>query len=340
MGEFVCMNKKHANCTHPKRSIRHFGARRRQCGVCRRTWRIRQKKRGRKPKRASPDLAVTYLDGFTGTVRTMASRKKIGRSSAQRMLARSLEKYVELHGHEWGTRVPRGDLILVADAIWYRIGGMKYTIYVLLLRPRRGTEAIILPPRVLPGHEDIAGWLEALSPVPKPMKARIGAMVCDGGTGLVNLAYRNNWLLQRCQFHLLSAVQNYITTGPRSRQLPFARKVMHLVLRAVTESNGTKVRMALHELERICARSRSTGVRRVLRGLSLHLDEYRTYLSHPTWHLPATSNTAESCIQCIRDLMYHCRGFRTKQKLELWLKAFATHQKTIRCLPKSTKLTG
>lgn len=277
-----------------------------------------------------------YLSGFVSTVRNIASRRKVGRSSVQRDLARSLEKYVRLHENDWRTLVPeQGNLVLIADAIWYRINGMKYTIYVLLLRPRLGDEAVILPPTILQGHEDIAGWLVAVETIPDGMKARIGAIVCDGGTALVNLAYRNMWLLQRCQFHLLSAIQNYVTTGPRSKQLAFARRMMRLVTQAVTESSPTRAREALGELECIRSVSRSTGIRRILRGLSLHLSEYRTYLMHPKWRLPATSNTAESCIQCMRDLMYQCRGFRTKERLELWLRALAMHQKIIRCRPKN-----
>lgn len=330
------MNTQHANCMHPKRFVRRFGMRRRQCGECKCTWRIRQKKRGRKAKRVSSAFVSAYLSGFVSTVRNIALQRKTSRSNVQRALTRSLEKYVLLHGNDWRTLVPiEGGIVLIADAIWYRVKGMKYTIYVLLLRPQFGTIAVILPPIILPGHEDIAGWLKAISIVPECMEARIGAIVCDGGTGLVNLAYRHQWLLQRCQFHLLSAVQNYITTGPRSKHLVFAKRVMSLVQQAISEPSQTTVRQAINELERIHKVSRSKGVRRVLGGLALHLNEYRTYLNHPEWNLPDTSNTAESCIQCIRDLMYKCRGFRTKEKLELWLKAFAAHQKTICCRGKN-----
>lgn len=341
MGELARMNSQHANCTHPKRSVRRFGARRRQCGKCKCTWRIRQKKRGRKAKRASASFASAYLSGFRSTVRNMATQRKIGRSSVQRALARSIEKYTVQHGNDWFMRIPTdGDLVLIADAIWYRIKGMKYTIYVLLLRQKCGIDAVILPPTIFPGHEDIAGWLEAVSIIPKDMKIRIGAIVCDGGTGLVNLAYRNKWLLQRCQFHLLSAVQNYITTGPRSKNPAFAQTVLHLVQKVITETSQMCVLHALKELREIQMASRSKGVRRILGGLALHLNEYRTYIDYPQWNLPATSNTAESCIQCIRDLMYQCRGFRTKEKLELWLRAFVAHKKTIRCRSKSTELAG
>lgn len=326
------MNTQHANCTHPKRLVRRFGARRRQCKRCKSTWRIRQKKRGRKQKRVSPTFVSAYLSGTVSTMRNRALERHTGRSSVQRTLSCSLEKYVQVHDTAWLTLVPkRSDLLLIADAIWYRVKGMKYTIYVLLLRPRLGTEAVILPPVLFPGHEDMAGWNNALATVPKDIQACIGAMVCDGCTGLVQCAYQRRWLLQRCQFHLLSAVQNYVTTGPRSKQPLFAQKVMHLVQQAITESVMSRVHTTLDELESIRVQSRSKGLRRVLGGLEMHINEYRTYINQPEWYLPATSNTAESCIQCIRDLMYQCRGFRTKEKLALWLRAFAIHQKTIRC---------
>ena len=326
------MNTQHANCTHPKRLVRRFGERRRQCGDCKSTWRIRRKKRGRKPKRASPAFVSAYLSGAVSTIRTVALKRNIGRSSVQRSLSKSLERYVRVHDKSWLALVPkRGNLLLIADAIWYRVKGMKYTIYVLLLRPRVGTEAVILPPTLFSGHEDIEGWNHALGSVPEKIRTRIEAIVCDGCTALVHCARERKWLLQRCQFHLLSAIQNYVTTGPRSKNPLFAQKVMRLVQQAITEPEMSLVYAALGELGYIRERSRSKGLRRVLGGLSMYINEYRTYIFRPEWHLPATSNTAESCIQCVRDLMYQCRGFRTKEKLELWLKAFSIHQKTIRC---------
>jgi hypothetical protein len=337
VGEFACMNTQHANCTHPKRFVRRFGARRRQCGACKRTWRIRQKKRGRKTLRASPALAVRYFSKDVPNLRTFAKRAHSGKDHAQLLLRRSVTAYAKEAGC-WHASLPAsGMCILIADAIWYRIRRKKQTIYVLLIRPVDGTEAVIVPPIVREGHESPEGWEAAYQTLPESIKARICALVCDGGTGLVALAKQKRLLLQRCQFHLFCAVQNYLTTGPRSQNRAYATKILRLVQKVVSVGE-TEARKTVRVLATVRRLSRSRGVRRVLGGLQLHWREYRTYLNYPKLHLPATSNTAESCIQGIRDLMYRCRGFRTTSALTLWLTAFARFKKTVRCNGKSTKL--
>lgn len=205
----------------------------------------------------------------------------------------------------------------------------------MLLRPKHDTDAVILPPHISAGHEDAIGWQQAFDTLPPAVRIRINALVCDGGTGVVSLAHRNKWLLQRCHFHLLSAVQNYLTTGPRSKNRSFAQQVMQEVQRALTAYNESAVRDSLARLVAIHAETRSRGVRRVLGGFLLHWREYRTYLIYPEWSFPTTSNAAESFIQCVRDLMYRCRGFRTQEKLITWITALAAHKKTIRCRGKN-----
>lgn len=250
----------------------------------------------------------------------------------QRTLTRSLARFVENHKDQWHMLLPRlGKLILVADAIWYYVGGQKHSIYVFLLRPRKSADAVILPPVLLSGHENIDDWVRALNSIPAHIRRRIGVLVCDGGTGITNLAYRQGWLLQRCQFHQLAAFQNYLTTGPRSKHPDFARKVLGLVQRTFATRSRQELEHILRVLASIRSRSRSKGLRRVLGGHALHIREFRMYLERPEWILPATSNAAESFIQCIRHFLYVHRGFRTREKLSLWLSAIAAHKKTIRC---------
>lgn len=269
-------------------------------------------------------------------MRQQAKARGIGKSSIGRLTSRSLVAYVRHWKSAWINLVaPEGHLVLVADAIWYRVAGVKHTIYCMLLRPRDGDQAVILPPIMTIGHEDIAGWLQALCAVPEDIQSRIGAVVCDGGTGIVALARRHNWLLQRCQFHLLSAVQNYLTTGPRSKHPDLARRVMHDVQAVLSADSLDSAREHRARLSELCRTTRSRGLRRVLSGLELNMNDYRACFLHPEWRLPATSNTAESFIQCVRDLMYRCRGFRTKERLALWLRALALHKKTIWCRPKN-----
>lgn len=286
--------------------------------------------------RSTSKHITAYFIHRNRTVRAYADGRSGSKSLVQRRLARSLATYVAAQEDAWRTLIPkREELLLIADAIWHRIRGEKYTIYCMFLRSKYGVDAVIVPPQLRTGHEDAAGWQWALGALPPVVKMRIRALVCDGGTGVVSLAHRNGWLLQRCHFHLLSAVQNYLTTGPRSKNRPFAQRVMRDVQRVLIASSESAVRDSLARLATIRAETRSRGVRRVLGGFLLHWREYRTYLVHPEWSLPTTSNTAESFIQCVRDLMYRCRGFRTEEKLIAWLTALAVHKKTIRCNGKN-----
>lgn len=279
---------------------------------------------------------VAYLERRSGTVRQKAAILGVGKSSVGRLVARSLAAYVRRTQRAWVDMIPQeGPLLLVADAIWYRLLGIKHTIYCMLLRPKDADIAVILPPIVVSGHEDIAGWLHASNTLPENIRNRVGALVCDGGSGIVALVRHHGWILQRCQFHLLSAVQNYLTTGPRSKHPAFAREVMQDVLAILSVSSLGMAKSALMRLSVLRRTTRSRGLRRVLNGLALHLDEYRTCYLRPEWRLPATSNSAESFIQCVRDQMYRCRGFRSKERLILWLAAIAAHKKTIRCRPKN-----
>jgi len=286
--------------------------------------------------RSAPERITAYFTHRSRIVRAHANGRSGSKSRIQRRLARSLSAYVEAQEDAWRAIIPKqGELLLIADAIWHRIRGEKYTIYCMLLRSKHGADAVIVPPHLSIGHEDAAGWQRALHAIPHAVRMRIGALVCDGGTGVVSLAHRNGWLLQRCHFHLLSSVQNYLTTGPRSKNRPFAQHVMRGVQRVLTASTETVARDSLARLAAIRAGTRSRGVRRVVGGFLLHWREYRTYLTYSEWLLPTTSNTAESFIQCVRDLMYRCRGFRTQEKLIAWITALAAHKKTIRCNGKN-----
>jgi len=260
----------------------------------------------------------------------------------QTKLQRSLETYVQKNKQKWKELLNhQTELIAVADAIWYRVKGKKYTIYNILLRPITSTEAVICPPIILPGHENIPGWQQAFDTLPKALKNPVIALVCDGAVSLVALAKIHNWIIQRCHFHLISAVQNYLTTGPRSAQRSYAFHVMQTVQELLKTNSPKTLLPLLTKVSKIREKSSSRGLRRVLGGLLQSYDDFHSYLKYPQLNLPTTSNTAESFIQCIRDLMYRCRGFRSIDSLKYWLQAISIYKKTMRCNGKKpTKLTG
>lgn len=326
----------HAKSPCCRATVQRFGQRRRRCIQCHTTWRIRQKKRGRKRQRSSPHCIVAFFQKSLPPIRTLAQRRHCGKDHIQIIVRRSLETFIKDQHSLWIQPLNEpGQLIAIADAIWYHVGNEFYTIYAILLRPTDQHEAIICPPVVIRGREDLDGWSMAVDTLPEHLKTRILALVCDGATSLMALARHRHWIVQRCHFHLIAAVQNYLTTGSRSHHQPYALSVMRIVQHLLRTNNPHTVKRLCIELMRIHDRSRSRGLRRVLRGFITDHNDYHTYLNYPGLNLPSTSNTAESWIQCIRDLMYRCRGFRSYSSLVKWITALALYKKTIRCNGKN-----
>lgn len=334
------MKIQHAKSSCCGASIQRFGERRHRCSLCHRTWRIHKKKRGRKRKRTDTKLVLRYLQKEIPSLRLIAQQKNCGKDSIQVDLHRSLEAYLKQEQEQWWLPLKNIEsLIAIADAIWYHIEEEHYTIYIILLRPIEKNEAVICPPIIIHGREGIKGWKQAFNYLPDILKQRIVALVCDGAGSLVSLARSQKWILQRCHFHLIASIQNYLSTGPRGTRREYAQYVLETVQRLLHTNEPHQIRKLCNEFRVIRKESKSRGLRRVLGGLLMNYKDYHAYLDYPELNLPTTSNSAESFIQCVRDLMYRCRGFRSYTALAKWLTALTLFKKSICCNgKKSTKL--
>lgn len=244
------------------------------------------------------------------------------------MMRRSLGRYTAKHKSDWMGVLPRhGKLMAVADAIWHWIEEEKITIYLILLRPVHGKVAVILPPVFFPGHENREGWIHAWSKVPDSLKRRIGGLVCDGHKWLVALGHRHEWALQRCHFHLLANLQMYLGT----RNALLRQEVLRHVRVILSTTDPMRSGKSLHALHALRRTSRSRGMRRVLSGLATNYQDFQTYLRHSNLNLPTTTNSAESYISGIRNLMRRSRGFRSEKSLQLWVSGYISWRKTIYC---------
>ncbi len=325
------MIKKHLKrACHHLRFVRH-GGKRRRCVVCGRTWTIRPKRRGRKQFRASQNLIERYFSGAIANMRALATYHRWNRDRAQQMVRRSLLRYVESRLRREPSRSPHGRLIAVADAMWHFVAGEKITLYLIFLRPIDSTEATIALPAFFPGHEDRKGWDYAWNQLPVAYTHRICALVCDGQPWLVAFGYRQGWIVQRCQFHLLANLQMYLGIKERQRN----SMVLTLVHALFSTTDQKRSGQILEELRQIRMTTRSRGMRRVLSGLETNYQDFQSYLRYPDLNLPATTNTAESCISGIRGLMRRCRGFRSEKALRLWITGYILWKKTIRCNGKN-----
>lgn len=322
------MSKKHPKSACCRAQIIRYGGKRRQCVFCRRTWTVRPKRRGRKRFRAAASLIDRYFSGSISSVRSLAKHNDWNRDRAQQMVKRSLARYVARHGDDWRSSLPKnGKLLAVADAMWHHIGRRRITVFIILIRPLDQNEAIIMPPSFWPEHEDGQGWEYAWQQVPYAHRRRICALVCDGQRWLVDFGRRQDWIVQRCQFHLLANLQMYLGAKDRDRN----SRVIKLVRALFSTATQRQSQRILNQLAKIRIMSKSRGIRRVLSGLATNHMDFQSYLRYPEMNLPITTNAAESCIKGVRELMRRCRGFRSLETLKLWTIGYVSWKKTIRC---------
>lgn len=323
------MNTQHANLSCCSAKVIRFGRRRRQCTRCLKTWRIRKKRRGRKRKRINGTLVISYLTHAVPPVSTLARQRGLPVSTAKYHLAISLKMF--LKKNQWPVVANTGQMIAVADAWTKKLKGAYHTWYVILLRPIADNQAVLLPLQHYPGRESAAGWQKAFDAVPKEILTRIAALVADGHQGLVNEAKWRNWLLQRCNFHLIAAIQGRRSRWKASRHHKEGEYLYQLVLKVLSTRKLDDLSKVIVEIESFGWQTKSRQLRRILLGFVNHVDDYRTYLNYPELNLPRTSNTAEAFFSLAERLCHRARGFASVDSLSNWLDALVKHRKTITC---------
>lgn len=306
-------------------SVRLFGVRRRQCALCKKTWRVWKKKRGRKRNRLGMDLLFRYFEGHLFSFRL----EKRTLSARLRFLLQKFNKKTP-----W-PEVPKGQLIAIADGLIEFFKGEKYTIYFILVRGIDASKAFILPPYLRAGGEVAVGWHEAFSRLPDEIFDRIAALVCDGHGGLVYLAKEQQLILQRCHFHLLAQIAHNASFGHLNRTRDVGLKVKKLVEIVLYQKDPFAVQRALEVLQDINRSISSKKLKTVISGFLRHHEDFRTYLDFPQYFLPTTSNSAEFLNAQIRDLQYRARGFRTPESLFAWVIGFCKYQKSVTCRGKN-----
>lgn len=308
-------------------SIRRFGKRRRQCCHCRGTWSVQQKKRGRKRLAVNRAMALRYIAGKNPSAPTGVDvRRRRMRASLSALIAHAYWEYPE--GNE--------PLIAIVDGMWQVLEQRHSTVYFILLRPVTTSCARILPPVVVPGKESGFGWQQALKSIPLAYRMRIRAIVCDGEPHLVHQVRMDyGWRIQRCHFHGIASIKNYVSAGPLSRNPTFGAAVLQSVHTVLTTEHDDALNRGVRAIRRYCIQAKNGKLRSRLRGLLRDLDDFRTYVHHPELQLPTTSNAAESLIQRIRDLQYRARGFRTIASFSKWVTAICFYKKTVVCNGKN-----
>ncbi len=313
------------------------GERRRQCVFCKRTWRVRQKKRGRDRLRGNVALLLRFLDHVIGSSKARAEEKETSVRTLQRTMARARDLFCRIT--PWPT-LPRDEqLILLADATPKRIRGRWYTVFCMLIRRPDESVAWIAPPVIVPGLETRKNWDYALATLPEAQLSSVRAMICDGHRGLLDFAKRHNWLIQRCQFHLIAFIQGRRSRWGKSLHQEEGKRIyatVRRVLDAPVDADITKLRI---DVDNLALSTTSRELRKALMGFATNTEYYRTHLYHPELHLPRTNNASEACIGTIESLLKRIRGVSNTDSLSKWIEALVKHKKKIVCNGfSSTKL--
>lgn len=325
------MMNKHVKSPCCSAPVRRFGKRRRQCGQCSCTWRIRQKRRGRKRARITASLLTDTIQ-HKETLVQRARRSQLSAAVLQKRHRYQLASYL---ARDSAVTIPPGKLILILDGIWFQFQDARWVIYLLAVRPTRSAVATFLDPVFLPGRESLNAWQQVLQQIPQYVKSRIVAMVADGFRGGALLAAEHGWVFQRCHFHLIAELQRMRGVGKRVQH----PKIREAIYQTVREALETTNRRRLNELVRIlhrlathlhCPHWMGMRVREFLR----HIDDFRAYQNHPELRLPSTTNTVESMGRTIRDVVRRSHGFRTPQSLRQWITAQLRLCPTRTCNPK------
>lgn len=322
------MHLTHAKSSCCRGKIYRYGSRRRQCAYCLRTWRIRKRKRGRKSIRIPSTLARRYISRALPSLPNLAQQRGVPVARIRYRVRRSLNKL--LANPSWDAPPSGIPLIAIADAIWQWIDGERYTLHIILLKAVGGTKATICPPLLRQGNETL-GWPAMFSTIPPEWRNRIVALICDGNSGLISIAYHNQWPVQRCHAHLRRFLNNYLRTGPLAKQRFLAEEVHNLVTALLTSRSRLQVARNALRLREIYHTTQSRGIRKVISGFISHIPEYRTYLDYPELNLPVTTNALESLNNLIRELQRTARGFCSPQSFLKWVNAVLMTKKTITC---------
>lgn len=324
------MKTKHAKSPCCQAKVYRFGKRRRQCSACKRTWSIRQKKRGRPNAYIPPNiLNQIFLEKYTLS-QLAQKRPDVKLVNFRHRFRQVLQRFVAKPSPQ---KFPAGPLILLADGLWFHFHNNPWILYLTALKSCSGKTAVFLDPILLPGKEGAFRWKQIFASIPAEPRARIRGMVVDNLNGMTTIAQQEGWVLQLCHFHLTLKLQ--IQRGRKKHALQGGRvreEIYQLILQALETKDETYLKNLLERLTHLS--HFFCGTRRIqasVREFIQTIDYYRAYLTHPELNLPSTTNTVEAMCCIIRDLVRRNRCSASPKSLLLWTTALIRLRKELTC---------
>ena len=327
------MATQHAKSPCCRGRINRFGKRRRQCGICKHTWRIRRKRRGRKRKRIARLAIRTLME------RQMLAHQKRHGDVSQSGWSRRFTKALLATAHRINMRrMPVSPYALLGDGLYFKFKRMDWVMYVMAVKPIRSHCAYFLDPVLLIGKESYERWRQTLTTIPPKIQKRIRAFVSDGFRGSKLIAKEHGWIHQRCHFHLLMAlIRRHGRRSYRVKGAGIRERLLGVVRVLLTTTDIATKRKYILKSQRLLSHPLCPSwIRKQTIEFLRTLDDFRAYLMHPELNLPATTNAIESSGKIIRKATSTAR---TPQSVLLRATTFLRLRKSITCNGKlSTKL--
>lgn len=310
-----------------------FGGKRRQCPLCKSTWRIRPARRGRKPRRFKANyLAKVFNRGFR--VKNIPTTQPIIPDAVRKRFDKALDQFVARPRH---LLLPEGPLILLADAQWHKFNHKMWTLYFLAIKPAGKDKAALLDPILRSGTENAAAWEQIIEELPKEAKNRIVAFVSDGLRGLKRIPHRYGWVHQRCNFHLIAELakrrgKRQATPGREGRE-----RIFQTVLELLQTEATTRIPLLKQDLCRLIAEHDCPSrLRMIAKDFLRNFTLFRAWLAYPEMGLPNTVGIMESLNSRVRRKSV---TVRTPESWHKWAVAAVRHKPIFVCqrAKKSTK---
>jgi len=246
------------------------------------------------------------------TLTSLARGRDISQPAMTKRFRRSLDWYVKRPHAAMTFRARR--YALVADALWFRFNGERWTLYLRALKPVAHPTATFLAPVLLPGKENARDWQRVIATAPASLRNRISAFVSDGFRGSKRIARQYRWIFQRCHFHLIAQLQ--VRRGRRKTTISgrqIREEIYQTARKILVLKNRSRVKALKDHLRRLtrrrdCPRKLKSIVREFLRDVKY----FRAYLNHPELNLPNTTNVIESMNSVIGN---KCGRLRTPTSL-------------------------
>lgn len=309
-------------------SIWSLSNRRRQCSSCKRRWRVRPIKRGRRCRRGDQRL-VARVFSERRSLTDLANRSGLTRQALSARFRAALAR-----GGAVTKKDPArsADSILLVDGLWFRFKRRPWVLYLTALRPVLEDQARFFDPVLLEGTECKEAWLKVIEMIPSERRSTIRAIVGDKFSGCRDIARRNGWVLQLCNFHLLAQFKGRIALRSTTKARLLRREIFGLVSQALLTRDPKRLASICTCLKALIADSATPkSYRRIVRSFLRTADEYRAYLHYPELRLPRTNSASESMARRIRDLLNNTRSLSTPSALAKWAINLVRLKPTIVC---------